>query len=371
VIWISLAAFGLFLWGGLLLAPWQAWRTRERLDAEPGSGEADLGDVTALIPARDEAEVIGDTLGALKRQGHDLNIIVIDDHSDDGTGAVARAVGGERLKVISAKPLPAGWSGKLWALEQGLAHAETRYILLIDADIVLKPAMLSRLRAFARERDLALVSLMAELRMASFWERLLMPAFIYFFKLIYPFRLSNSRFPYVAAAAGGCVLVERRALRKIGGFAALRAAIIDDCTLAARIKAAGFRTWIGLTHSVVSLRRYERLDGVWDMVARSAYAQLRYSPGLLLLCTVLMLAAFWLPVASLAFPIPLARWLGIAALVAMAASYAPTLYFYRRSLLWVFTLPFIGAFYLVMTWSSARRHWSGAGARWKGRAYGG
>lgn len=361
--WLALP--GCLIWLGILLTPWQPWRTRERLEANIESGKESLADITVLVPARDEAPVIEQTLDGLRHQGGDLRVIVIDDGSRDGTADSARRAGAE---VIHAGELPPGWAGKLWALEQGRRVATTPLILLLDADISLQPGTVAALRRHLQCGALQMVSLMAELRMASPWERLLIPAFVYFFKLLYPFRLANGRTRWVAAAAGGCILVEARALERIGGFASLRGAIIDDCTLAARIKRNGGRTWVGLTHAARSLRAYQRLDTIWDMVARSAFTQLRYSTPLLLLCTALMAAAFWLPVISLVSA-GIAPVLGLIALAAMAASYWPTLHYYGRSPWWCLALPAVGTLYLAMTWSSAARYWRGERSRWKGRVY--
>ncbi len=209
---------GLVTW----LLPWRPWSTHERLDAAPPREPADLSDITVLMPARNEAAVIGHTLEALASQGRDLSVIVIDDQSTDGTAAIARGVEGLNLRVIAGQPLPRGWSGKLWALEQGRMLARTPLILLLDADIALAPGTLAALRAHLLDRRLQLVSLMAHLGMVTFWEKLLLPAFVYFFKMLYPFALANSPNPRQAAAAGGCILVESRALGDLGGFAALQ-----------------------------------------------------------------------------------------------------------------------------------------------------
>lgn len=366
-----LAALAFALWASILLAPWRPWSTRERLEARPGAEQdADMSEVTVLIPARDEAEVIGETLGALARQGRGLSAVLVDDQSRDGTADAARGAGLAGLAVIEGKPLPSGWSGKLWALEQARSLARTPYVMLLDADIALAPGTIATLKEKMAAEGLGLASLMARLRMANFWEALLMPAFVYFFKLLYPFALSNARSKLVAAAAGGCILVEARALDAIGGFGALSGALIDDCTLARKVKEAGFRTWIGLTHSVASLRRYPRLADIWNMVARSAYTQLRYSALLLVLCTVLFLLGCWVPPLALAaFPSPLAKGLAGAALAAMVLGYLPTLRYYRLSPLWALAMPTIGTLFLAMTWSSAFRYWRGERSAWKGRSY--
>jgi len=360
---------GALVWAGVLLAPWRPWSTRERLEPEPSPPESDLGEVTALIPARDEAALVGRTLRALVTQGRGLRAVVIDDQSADDTARVARDAGGRAVELVAGEPLPPGWTGKLWALEQGRRRVTTPLTLLLDADIELAPGTLAALVAWMRSDRRQLVSIAATLRTDSAWERLLMPAFVFFFKLLYPFRVSNSRSRLVAAAAGGCILVETGVLADLGGFAALKGALIDDCTLARLVKARGHRTWIGLSHGVRSLRPYGSLQSIWDVVARLAFTQLRYSPLLLLLCTALLVAAFWSPLVALAAPDARARWTGLAALAALAASYAPTLRFYGRSLAWALALPVVGTLYLAMTWSSAFRYWRGTRARWRGRAY--
>ena len=355
---------GCLIWLGILLAPWRPWSTRERQGADSGVDPV-LNDITVLIPARDESDVIKRSVAGAMRQGTGIRVIVIDDDSSDDTAARAKAAGAE---VIAGRPLEDGWAGKLWALEQGLQRVATPLVLLLDADIELRPALLPALRRRLLRDRLDLASLMAELRMASLWERLLIPAFVYFFKLLYPFRLANGRWRWMAAAAGGCVLLRTESLRNIGGFNALRGALIDDCTLAACIKRAGGRTWIGLTREVRSLRPYDTLGSIWDMVARSAFTQLRYSLTLLLGCTILMGLAFWMPVAALAGP-PAAVGLGVAAWAAMAVSYWPTLRYYGRSPAWALALPLVGTLYLAMTWTSALRYWRGERSRWKGRIY--
>jgi hopene-associated glycosyltransferase HpnB len=220
-----------------------------------------------------------------------------------------------------------------------------------------------------RENGLGLISLMAEMHLVSFWERLLMPAFVYFFKMLYPFRLSNSNFRGVAAAAGGCILVETRLIREIGGFEAIREELIDDCALAKKVKLSGYRTWVGLTHSVYSLRSYSRLSGIWQMVTRTASCQLRYSVVFLIATTVAMITLFWPPVVGLVFQSLSARVISASALLAMGFTYLPTLRFYGRSRGWALALPLIATLYLAMTWSSMIQFWSGSGSSWKGRSY--
>ena len=364
-----LAFLSAFIWIAVLLLPWRPWSTREQLDARTGGPEEDLGDITVLIPARNEAETIGRTLTGVVAQGSGHAIVLVDDQSTDGTEEEARKAAGGRVHIVSGEPLPSGWSGKLWALEQGLRHIATPLTLLIDADIELRPGILVALRDLMKQSDRQFVSLMAELRMQSFWERLLMPAFVYFFKLLYPFGLSNSRWPIVAAAAGGCILVETRVLEEIGGFKALRGELIDDCALARRVKSKGYRTWIGLTRSVRSIRSYNDLGSIANMVARTAFTQLRYSVFLLMVCTAALLLAFWAPIFVFAFGDLPNKLLSIVAFLAMIICYAPTLRFYRLSGWWAPALPVIGAIYLSMTWISAVRYWRGKRSQWKGRVY--
>ena len=373
MLWSGLAAAGAAIWLCILVLPWQPWRVRERLEPEPAGDAAETGlaDVTVLIPARDEAAVIGDTLAALGRQGRGLRVILVDDRSGDDTTEVARRSATESLSldVYSGAPLADGWTGKLWALEQGRRHVETPLTLLLDADITLRPGMVRALLAKREESGAALVSVMAALRMQRGWERLLLPAFIFFFRLLYPFHLANKPSRWVAAAAGGCVLMETSALDRIGGFDAIRGALIDDCALARAVKNAGLRTWVGVTSGAVSHRAYPTLGSVWQMVARTAYTQLRYSPALLLLCTLLMALAFWAPIAGLAGPLA-AQIAAAAGLVAMWVCYVPTLRYYRLSPAWTLALPLIGTLYLAMTWHSALCDWGGRRSVWKGRVYG-
>ncbi|MGB6376963.1 MAG: glycosyltransferase [Syntrophobacteria bacterium] len=363
------AITGAAIWLTILLLPWRPWSTNEVLDVSSPLPEVDLGDITVLIPARNEAVTIKATLPALTAQGRGLNIILIDDQSSDGTGQVARKAVDENLLIIKGKSLPSGWTGKLWALEQGRSHIRTSFTLLLDADIEPLPGIIGELKRAMQERDVQLISLMAELRMDTFWEKLLMPAFIYFFKLLYPFRLSNTGTSRVAAAAGGCILLETRLLHEIGGFDSLRGELIDDCALARRIKTLGYKTWIGLTHSVRSIRPYEKLRTIWEMVARTAFTQLNYSGLLLALCTAIMVLSFVVPGLGLFLPSGMAKFFSALGLAIMILCYLPTLKFYGLPGRWALALPLIGILYLAMTWTSAMRYWLGGGSHWKGRAY--
>jgi hopene-associated glycosyltransferase HpnB len=363
------AMLALLAWVVVLILPSRPWSTRESLEADAGRCHEPLDDITVLIPARDEAKSLPRTLACLAEQGAGLDILIVDDQSSDGTGDIARRSGAAGIRTISGATLPEGWIGKVWAQSQARPFISRPLVLLLDADIALAPGLVATLRHRLREQRLGLASLMAELPMEGFWERLLMPAFVYFFKLIYPFRVANSASPRVAAAAGGCVLLETRALDAIGGFASLRDAIIDDCTLARRIKDAGFRTWIGLTRSVTSHRPYHGLGDIWRMVARTAFTQLRYSWTLLGLCTLLMVICFVTPVVMSISPHLSTRVIALGAWLLMWLAYLPTLRFYDVPPAWGLLLPFIGLLFLAMTWDSARRYLGGERSAWRGRQY--
>ncbi|MEE9551897.1 MAG: glycosyltransferase [Gammaproteobacteria bacterium] len=363
---LALPAF--LIWLGIILLPWRPWSTRESLDADPAL-TPDLSRVSVLIPARNEQEVIANTLTALYKQGNNLKIILIDDQSSDETVTIIKGLALQNLQIINGQTVPKDWSGKLWALEQGLSHIDTEFILLLDADIQLQLGTVASLLVKLEQEQLHLVSLMALLRMHSFWEKLLMPAFIYFFKLLYPFRLSNSSSRWTAAAAGGCILMRKSALESIGGFQAVKDSLIDDCALARKIKNNGGKIWIGLTHSALSLRSYENLETIWNMVARTAFTQLRYSVTLLIMCTLLMFIAFVSPFIALLSPVIWAKALALITLIFMFISYLPTLKYYSLNYLWGCCLPFIAMLYLAMTWVSAYRHLFGSGSSWKDRSY--
>lgn len=364
---VGFVFFGTLLWWIIVLLPWKPTSTKEYLESNPNLISKPISDITVLIPARNEGSTIEKTLQALSVQGVNLPIILIDDQSEDNTSEKARNF---PVTIISGTTLPTGWSGKLWALEQGFAHVKTAYILLLDADIVLDKGMIATLLHKAEHEQLAFVSLMAEPNMSNLIERLLMPAFVFFFKLLYPFQLSNTPESKIAAAAGGCILVKREALHKIGAFHCLRDALIDDCTLASRIKQAGFLTWTGLSHSVKSHREYQTLLPIWNMVSRTAYTQLNYSIFWLLVCTLLMVSLFWFaPVGSFLAGGWLGIMIGLFTWVAMLIAYIPTLRFYHCSTLWVVTLPLIGSLFLLMTWTSALKYWRGERASWKNRRY--
>ena len=365
-----LVGFSTLSWVGFALAPWGSWRNREVLDAgDDGSGAAPPVEITVVIPARNEADVLQRALQSVIDQGAGLKVILIDDNSEDATVATARRFAPANLRVISGAPLPSGWSGKLWALKQGRRQVKSRYVLFLDADIILAPGIIGALKGKMDRQGAAFASLMAAPRMSSIWEKLLMPAFIYFFKALYPFHRVNSGNSRYAAAAGGCILVETKVLDQIGGFDSIKSAVIDDCALAQRVKSHGFKIWLGLTHSVESIRGYTSLKEIGDMIARCAFAQLHYSFSLLILCTFAMLLLYTLPAFLVASSNDLVRYLSLGSVAIMFLTYLPTLRFYRRSWAWAPCLPLVAMFFLAMTWTSSIRYWRGERTRWKGRVY--
>jgi len=327
--------------------------------------------LAVVVPARDEAPTIDAVLRSLLAQDYPgpFRVILVDDGSTDGTGDIARRIGDERLTVLAGAARPSGWSGKLWALAQGIDAAEQAGLLLLtDADIVHDPAHLATLVAKAEQGGLDLVSEMVALKCDTLAERALVPAFVFFFQMLYPFEQVNDPLRATAAAAGGTILVRRRALQRIGGIAAVRAALIDDVALARAVKRGG-RIWLGHATQARSLRPYPGFADIWQMIARTAYVQLRYSLLLLLAAVSAMAVVYLLPPLAVLFVPGAPRWLGLAAWAMMAVSYLPTLRRFGRSPLWSLALPAIAAFYLAATIGSAVNHYRGRGVAWKGRAY--
>ncbi|MEA2739592.1 MAG: hypothetical protein QOH05_2899, partial [Acetobacteraceae bacterium] len=327
--------------------------------------------VAIVVPARDEAPVIEATLRSLLAQDYagPFRVILTDDNSTDGTGDIARAIGDPRLTVVTGAPRPAGWSGKLWAVSQGIEEAgKADLVLLTDADIVHEPAHLSSLVARIERYGLDLVSEMVRLACDSWAERALVPAFVYFFQLLYPFAWVNDGLKGTAAAAGGTILIRRRALQRIGGVESVRGALIDDVALATAVKKGG-RIWLGHADLARSVRPYPAMIDIWRMITRTAFVQLRYSL-LLLLATTLGMALIWLvpPVATV-FGHRRAFWCGLATWTLLSVSYIPTLRRFGRSPLWAPLLPLIACFYMAATIGSAVNHFRGRGVAWKGRAY--
>jgi hopene-associated glycosyltransferase HpnB len=392
----------MMIWGIVALTIWLGllgtgfWLCSERDDAVRVNEITAWPEVVAVIPARNEADVIARSLGSVAAQDYagEFRVVLVDDNSSDGTGGIARALrtgpstSSGRAEVLSAAthpdplslslskpvrpisviagaPLPPGWTGKLWALSQGIAEAgKPIYLWLTDADIEHAPDTLRRLVGIARTKDRKLVSFMAELHCRTWAERALVPAFVWFFMMLYPFNWINRG--WRSGAAGGCVLVERNALEAAGGIAAMRGALIDDCTLGALIRRQG-PIWLGLTHRSRSIRPYAGAGEIAAMISRSAYAQLGYRPPILASTIVGLALVFGLPVALL-FSSGIPQVLGAIACFLMIMAYQPLLRFSRRSPLWGLALPLVATFYAWCTLASAWQHVRGRGGMWKGRA---
>ncbi len=334
--------------------------------------------VVAIIPARNETDTIGQTVAALLQQDYPANfaLIVVDDDSDDNTSQIAQQTAMEngaesRVTIQPSSPLPPGWTGKLWALDQGLRSAKPlapEFYWLTDADVIHAPDTLRRLVARAEQDKLDLTSLMVLLRAETFPERTLIPAFLFFFLKLYPPRWIADASTDTAGAAGGCVLLRREALDRIGGLAPIGNQVIDDCALARAVKSSGGKIWMGLTHKSISQRAYVTFAEIREMIARTAFTQLRYSTRLLLGTLLGLLVTYLAPVALLFAHDPLARILALAAWLLMSATFLPTIRFYRLAPLWAPLLPLAALFYAHATWLSAVRYWLNRGAQWKGRS---
>ena len=388
-------------WLYLVVAHGGFWLTSQRLPPATSPAPEPMPAVAAVVPARNEAESLPETLPALLAQDYpgDFRVFLVDDNSDDGTGAIAAELGekaardgGVPLTVVKGEPRPDGWAGKVWAMAQGLAAAAGTgaagtaggpapdYVLFTDADIAWSPAALRELVRGAQADDRALVSQMALLRAETRWERVIVPAFVYFFAQLYPFRRVNDPKSATAAAAGGCMLVRTSALKAAGGLERVRGALIDDVALGSLLKKHGNRTWLGLTTDIRSARPYPSLASLWHMIARSAYVQLRYNPlllagtiaGLLLLYVAppagVLAALIGAAAGDTSLPVAVAGIAGLAGWALMTASYVPMLRLYRLSALRAPGLPLIAVLYAAMTADSARRHYSGRAVPWRGRS---
>jgi hopene-associated glycosyltransferase HpnB len=368
-----LAATALAVWIYLIVGRGGFWLAVERDDSGPAP--ATWPSVMTIIPARDEAESVGETVASLLRQDYAgaFSVILVDDQSSDGTADVARraaaAAAADRLTIVPGAALPAGWTGKLWAMKQGIERAligEPTYLLFTDADIVYDRSAVTRLVSQAQANGLVLNSLMVTLRCESFAERAFVPAFIFFFQMLYPFAWVKDRTRSTAAAAGGCMLVRRDALVGAGGIEAIRGSLIDDCALARKLKPQG-PIRLSLTQRVHSIRGYATVQDIRRMVARSAYAQLRYSPLLLAATVAGMALVYLMPVVLALFGHGLAQTLGLLAWALMTVAFLPILRFYRLSTLWGPFLPLITLAYMAFTVDSAYQYARKRGGLWKGR----
>lgn len=370
----GLSLLTLVIWCVLVFARAGFWRVQK---PAPSPSPAVWPPVIGVIPARNEADVIARAVtGVLTQQyAGPLQLVVVDDHSTDGTADIARAAAvsigkGDALTVIGARDLPAGWSGKVWAQSEGLAAADqrmpdARFVFLTDADIWHGPKTIAELVARAEHEQRDLTSLMVRLRCESWWERMIVPAFVFYFAKLYPFRSVADPRSKVAGAAGGCMLARRSALARIGGFEAIRGELIDDCSLAAKIKAGG-SIRLDLADDSVSLRPYDDWQSLWNMIARSAYTQLHYSPLMLTGATLGMILTYLAP-PLLALAGGAALWPAWLAWILMAASYRPMLREYRQPAWLAPLLPVTALFYLGATLDSARRFYLRRGGQWKGR----
>ncbi len=364
-----LVLLSLLIWLYLVLAHGRFWSSGPEL---PPARPVEPPDVDIIVPARDEAQTIGPVIASLVAQdyGGKFRVILVDDNSTDGTSGQAGSA--PNLTILTGRAKAQGWSGKLWALSQGIAASSAPVLLFTDADIVHDPRHLAALVAKLQQEgpiSVDMVSEMVRLNCTSFAEQALVPAFVYFFQMLYPFARVNNPRSSVAAAAGGTVLIRRATLERIGGIAAIRGALIDDVTLAKAVKSSGANVYLGHSGLATSIRPYPHWSDLWQMIARTAFTQLRYSASLLVL-TLVGLALVWLvPAWAMLFERGWAQAAGLMAFLLAALSYLPTLVRYRRNPLWALALPLIATFYMAATLGSALNHWFGRGARWKNRAY--
>ncbi|MGB7280659.1 MAG: glycosyltransferase [Candidatus Acidiferrum sp.] len=369
----------LAIWLHLFFGRGWFWRVYKfNADGAPIAPPAVWPRIVAVVPARNEAETIGETVASLAKQEYPgpFSIVIVDDHSEDETSAIAirvaewQAAQGQ-VQIVAAAALPEGWTGKLWALNNGVNCAQPdqpAFFWFTDADITHAPGTLRRLVSFADRDKLDLASLMVLLQAKTLPERALIPAFLYFFLMLYPPRWIADEDLSRAGAAGGCILLRREALERIGGLASIRSEVIDDCALAGAIKRTGGRVWMGLTRKSASLRAYKTFAEIRDLIARTAFTQLRYSALLLVGTLTGMFLTYVAPIILLFAHNPTARVLGATAFLLMTFSFLSTVRFYRLSVLWAPLLPLTALFYAYATCLSAVRYWFGKGGSWKGRA---
>ncbi len=360
----------LLFWLGYLLVPFKPWSTKERIVEIPRKSNCSPRETTALIPARNEERNIKQLVEKLIKSNLFTNIIVVNDESTDDTLGQLKTVHSAKLTIVDGLPPPKGWIGKVWALHQGSVEIKTPFTLLIDADIEFDETTLQSIINKTYSEKIQLASVMALLKIESRWDRLMIPAFIYFFKSLYPFCLSNDpKYRSVAGAAGGFILIETSTLWKIGGFSSLKNALIDDCTLARLVKKAGGNTWIGLSKGIRTKRSYYNLSNIWSMVERTAFTQLNYSFPMLLLCTCLMLLMFFTPILGLFFFNEIIITISALSILIMSFTYYPLVKYYELNILDSLTLPLASLLFLLMTWTSAVKYMIGRRSEWKGRIY--
>ena len=379
---VIIVGLSLAIWLFLILFWGNFWRSDQRIVDDTNQIET-YPTVWAVVPARNEAEAIALSLTSLLNQNYlgNFSVVLVDDNSSDRTREIAQATADklgkrENLKIIAGKPLAAGWKGKLWAMQQGVEYAQAQapdYILFTDADIQHDRDNLTQLVTKAETENLDLVSLMVLLRCQSFWEKLLIPAFVFFFQKLYPFPWVNNPNKSIAAAAGGCVLISNQALTSIGGIAAIKDALIDDCSLAQGVKSQGNNIWLGLSETTISLRGYNNLTVIWNTIARTAYTQLNYSPLLLVGTLIGMILVYLVAPIYLIVAILTNKWLVVAICtltwLLMTFAYFPTIKLYKLSIIWAIWLPAIAFLYTLMTIDSAVKYYQGKGGAWKGRTY--
>jgi hopene-associated glycosyltransferase HpnB len=369
----SVATLTALTWSYLVLARGAFWRVKSsKTDA---NGTRFSGGIVAIVPARNEAELIGPVVTSLLNQSVAMPVVLVDDESTDGTADVARhasekAGKADSLIVIQSKPLPAGWTGKLWALHQGIERARASnpaWLMLADADVLHGPETVANLGLIASHGHYDLASFMVKLHCESLPEKLLIPAFVYFFFMLYPPSWIRATRRSTAGAAGGCMLLRAGALERAGGLESIRGAVIDDCSMARLLKQHGGRLWIGLTDQSQSLRRYETFSDVEHMISRTAFNQLKHSSLLLLGTIAGMIITYLAPPALLLTRSRLTIVLGAAAWAAMTITYSAMVRYYRLNPAWALTLPLAALFYLGATMHSAVKYWNGTGGDWKGR----
>ncbi len=357
-------------WLAFLLLPFKPWSTKETIEGAVNRPRFNPLEVTALIPARNEEAHIKNLVEKLANSNLFKHVIVVNDESTDNTLNELQKVNELSVSIVDGLAPPEGWIGKVWALHQGSVEIKTQFTLLIDADIEFDEATVQSIFNKTYSEKIQLTSVMALLKIESRWDKLMIPAFIYFFKILYPFNLSNNqKYQNIAGAAGGFILIENSALQKIGGFNSIKNALIDDCTLAKHVKKTGGKTWIGLSKGIRTKRSYNNLSNIWSMVERTAFTQLNYSIPMLFLCTFTMVLVFIIPLVGLIFFNDFIVAVSAISLVIMGFTYYPVVKYYELNIINILTLPLASLLFLLMTWTSAVKYMLGRKSKWKGRLY--